>query len=491
MEAVIFAVGTLAPLLLILVVVHELGHFATARAIGVKVLEFGVGFPPRVFGVYTGRTQVLLHAQTRFIGLDGPQSLQSGQRVKVGSIEDEELGLIAVEIELYRNRDKEEDPSHFNRPVDHLLWHEGKVRSVNGGSFELADMLYSVNLIPLGGFVRLAGENNPTVPQSLAAKGPGSRIMVLAAGAAMNALLPLLIFTVMFMLPQDEEVGRLAVAEVLDGSPAAQAGLRPGDIFVSANGQPVENRVDLTREINLNGGSELTLLIERDRSLQTVALTPAFNTRSSQWQAGVAVDLTETQVVSRSRPLWEAIPASFTATWDLLLLLKQTVGGMISHGAAPQLSGPVGIAQMTGGNQPRGRIHRLAHRRHTAQRQPRHHQHPSLPHARRRTHRLRGHRVAAPRQARFAGERKPRPPHRPRRPGRRHRRHHRQRRKPHHRGRQLPERVGVTAAGQREGCAAAVRAAASLATLCSSTNRLARAWSRCAKAAVAASSFFS
>ena len=49
METFLFAVGTLAPLLLILVVVHELGHFATARAIGVKVLEFGVGFPaPRL-----------------------------------------------------------------------------------------------------------------------------------------------------------------------------------------------------------------------------------------------------------------------------------------------------------------------------------------------------------------------------------------------------------------------------------------------------------
>ena len=348
METFLFAVGTLAPLLLILVVVHELGHFATARAIGVKVLEFGVGFPPRVFGVYTGRTQVLLHAQTRFIGLYGPQSLRPGQRVKVGSIEDEELGLIAVEVELHRNRDKEEDPSHFNRPVDHLLWHEGKVRSVSGGSFELADMLYSFNLIPLGGFVRLAGENNPTVPQSLASKSPAARIMVLSAGALMNALLPLLIFTIMFMLPQEEEVGRLAVAEVLDGSPAAQAGLRPGDIFVSANGQAIESRVDLTREINLNGGSEVTLLVERERSLQTVTLTPAFNTRSSQWQVGVAVDLTETRVVSRSRALWDAIPASVTATWDLLVLLKQTVGGMISHGAAPQLSGPVGIAQMTG-----------------------------------------------------------------------------------------------------------------------------------------------
>lgn len=202
METFLFAVGTLAPLLLILVVVHELGHFATARAIGVKVLEFGVGFPPRVFGVYTGRTQVLLHTRTRFIGIDGPQSLQPGQMVKVASIYEEDLGLVAVEVDLHRQRDEDEEPSHFNRPVDHLLWHEGKVRSVSGGSFELADMLYSFNLIPLGGFVKLAGENNPTVPQSLASKSPAARIMVLSAGALMNALLPLLIFTIMFMLPQ-------------------------------------------------------------------------------------------------------------------------------------------------------------------------------------------------------------------------------------------------------------------------------------------------
>ena len=348
METFLFAVGTLAPLLLILVVVHELGHFATARAIGVKVLEFGVGFPPRVFGFYTGRTRVLLHTNTRFVGLDGPQSLRPGQRVKVASIEDGELGLVAVEVELHHKQEGEEETSHFNRPVDHLLWHEGKVRSAEGGYIELADMLYSFNLIPLGGFVRLAGENNPTVPQSLAAKSPGSRIMVLAAGAAMNALLPLLIFTVMFMLPQDEEVGRLAVTEVLADSPAAEAGIQAGDVFVGVNGQGIENRVDLTREINLGGGSELTTLIEREGELRALAITPAFNTRSSQWQMGVAVELTDTTVVTRSRPIWEAIPASVAGTWDLLVLLKQTVGGMISHGAAPQLSGPVGIAQMTG-----------------------------------------------------------------------------------------------------------------------------------------------
>ena len=50
METILIAVGSLVPLLLILVVIHEFGHYATARAMGVKVLEFGVGFPPRAFG---------------------------------------------------------------------------------------------------------------------------------------------------------------------------------------------------------------------------------------------------------------------------------------------------------------------------------------------------------------------------------------------------------------------------------------------------------
>ena len=60
MESVLIAVGAMVPMLLLLVVVHELGHFATARSLGVKVLEFGVGFPPRAFGFYTGRTRVLI-----------------------------------------------------------------------------------------------------------------------------------------------------------------------------------------------------------------------------------------------------------------------------------------------------------------------------------------------------------------------------------------------------------------------------------------------
>jgi regulator of sigma E protease len=62
----------------------------------------------------------------------------------------------------------------------------------------------------------------------------------------------------------------------------------------------------------------------------------------------VSAELTEVSVESRSRPIWEAVGESFISTWELLVLLKQSIGGMISAGAAPELSGPIGIAQMTG-----------------------------------------------------------------------------------------------------------------------------------------------
>ena len=348
MDAVLFAIVTLVPLLLILVVVHELGHFATARVFGVKILEFGVGFPPRAFGVYTGRTPVMLHPQTRFVGLDGPNDLRAGQRLKVGSLEDAGSGLVAFEVELHRKRGDDEPESHFNSSVNNLLWHEGKVRSVGDGSFELADMLYSVNVIPLGGFVRLAGESNPTVPLSLASRPPWERVVVLAAGSLMNALLPLVIFTAMFMLPQEVEIGRLTTTNVAAGSAAAEAGILSDDVLLEANGKQVENRLDLTREINLNGGSAMTVLVERAGEIETLTLRPRFDADSSRWLAGVRVELTDVRVESRGRPIWKAIPDAFVGTWELMILLKQSIGGMVSAGAAPELSGPIGIAQMTG-----------------------------------------------------------------------------------------------------------------------------------------------
>ena len=345
MDSFLIAIASLLPMLVILVVVHEIGHFATAKAMGIKVLEFGVGFPPRAFGIYTGRTRVLLDAQTRFTGLPGPAALAPGQKVKVSSAEDVDGNLVARIIGPGRGRSPENEED--GPADDNLLKHEGKIRSVDGGAIVLADMLYSVNIFPLGGFVRLAGESNPNVPRSLAAKSAGVRLLVLAAGPLMNAILPIAVFTGLLMYPQDVTVGRVAVDQVAAES-AAAGNLEVGDVILKADGQPIANRFDLTKAINLNGGSPMELLVERGGEERLLNVEPRFDTDTGRWLLGVVPNLVDPRVESRSDPIWEAIPGSFVNTWEMLVLLKQSLGGTISQGQAPELSGPVGIAQATG-----------------------------------------------------------------------------------------------------------------------------------------------
>jgi regulator of sigma E protease len=351
MESVLIAVGSLVPLLLILVVIHEFGHYATARAMGVKVLEFGVGFPPRAFGVYTGNTPVLVDGDTRYVGLSGPEDLGRGQKIKVSSTENDQGNLVARVIELSKKvaKGKEEDEPDEERPgEENLLNHEGKIRSVGDGSLVLADMLYSVNWAPIGGFVRLAGEANPNVPRSLAGKGTGTRFLVLIAGPLMNAILPLVIFTVLLMIPQDVAIGRLVIQEVSENTAASEAQVLAGDVVLQANGKDIENRLEFTREINLNGGSNMAMLVERDGQELLLHLRPRFDTESARWLVGVFPRLDDVTIVRRSDPIWEAIPNSFVNTWEMLVLVKQALGGAFGEGSSPEFSGPIGIAQITG-----------------------------------------------------------------------------------------------------------------------------------------------
>ena len=351
MESVLIAVGSLVPLLLILVVIHEFGHYATARAMGVKVLEFGIGFPPRAFGVYTGNTPVLVDGATRYVGLSGPEDLSRGQKIKVSSAENGQGNLVARVIELSKKvtRGEEGDePDEERLGEKDLLKHEGKVRSVVDGSLVLADMLYSVNWAPIGGFVRLAGEANPNVPRSLAGKGTGTRFLVLIAGPLMNAILPLLIFTVLLMIPRDVAVGRLVIQEVGENTAASEAQVRAEDAVLQANGKDIKNRLEFTREINLNGGSQMSILVERDGQELLLHLQPRFDTESARWLVGVFPCLDDVTIVKRSEPIWEAIPNSFVNTWEMLVLVKQALGGAFGEGSSPEFSGPIGIAQVTG-----------------------------------------------------------------------------------------------------------------------------------------------
>ncbi|MCS7207857.1 MAG: site-2 protease family protein [Dehalococcoidia bacterium] len=280
---ILIFIGVLA----VLILVHELGHFVTARLFGVRVLEFGIGYPPRLVGIRWGET------------------------------------------------------------------------------------LYSLNLLPLGGFVRLEGEEAPTSPRSLASKGILTRFTILIAGSAMNALLPLVIFSALFMVPTPEVQGKVAVVSVAPDSPAAKAGLKPGDIILSIDGHPIRNNGDLSRLVRLNLGRPTVWEVERPTYLLTqpiggggefgggrppvakverftTVVTPRWRFPEGQGPTGILVRVWEPQVVQRSEPFWRAVPLGAVRLWEVLILFRNEVIRAIIGGSSFQFAGPIGIAQATG-----------------------------------------------------------------------------------------------------------------------------------------------
>lgn len=250
---------------IVLVLAHEIGHFATAKLSGVGVDEFGIGFPPRLFSIKRGET------------------------------------------------------------------------------------LYSLNAVPLGGFVKMAGEQDPGVARSLAGKSAAIRIMALGSGSLMNALLPILLFSIAFMVPHDEVIGQVAVEEVTAGSPAAQAGIRAGDVLLSVDGEPLHYIGDLNRNIQRKLGVKVTILVKHsDLTTEEIQVIPRWRPPPGQGATGIVVK-TANPVISRYHyPFWQAIPMGIIECVETFTLFKNAIISMIIGAAPVVLAGPVGIAQMTG-----------------------------------------------------------------------------------------------------------------------------------------------
>jgi regulator of sigma E protease len=372
METILFAVAAFVPMLLLLVVVHELGHFWSAKAFGVKVLEFGIGYPPRAFGIYTGRTETLLTPNS--VCLNGRLAdIQPGQIVRVLSGETTEGNLVAEYVELRGsaqsagllaslgrfagagNGAPNTPPAQQSQArlddlqSDRFLRHEGRVREVQGDRLVLADMVYTLNWLPLGGFVRLSGENNPEAPRSLARRGLGQRALVLAAGSAMNAVFPIVAFAIMFMVPHTELVGgTVEITGVAPESPAAAAGLLPGDRVLAVGDNPLDTPDVLVREVRLGAGSPMLWSVERAGVQRLVPVTPRLNPPQGQGATGITFTVVGQQEVRRSEPPWTAISLGVTKTGEMVTLIWREVRGWFGGGRGPEFSGPIGIAQITG-----------------------------------------------------------------------------------------------------------------------------------------------
>jgi regulator of sigma E protease len=256
---------TLALILMLgpMILIHELGHFLTARRAGARVLEFGIGFPPRLFTLYqeTGAIEVdgqplILPGSVRL-----PPDLAPGQPVEVRLRTGP--GDLPRVVEIRRATGPPEQ-----EPAPPAPWLRGTVTALEPGT------IYSLNLLPLGGFVRILGEEDPSHPQSLAARPKRWRLAVLLSGALLNILAAYLLMVAAYAAGVPTRAF-VQIQEVVPDSPAERAGILPGDIVTAVNGDRLEKgTLELREWIRSSPGQPLELTVLRGKASLTLTATP-------------------------------------------------------------------------------------------------------------------------------------------------------------------------------------------------------------------------
>jgi len=137
---------------------------------------------------------------------------------------------------------------------------------------------YRVSLVPLGGYVRMAGdtpeENQPANPEEFLSKPKWQRFLILVAGPFMNIVIAIAFMAIIAMVGTESIIIKPIIGEVTPGKPAARAGLLPGDRIVAINGEPMNDFDDMRLAIGMNGGTSLRIDYLRNGQRRSTTLTP-------------------------------------------------------------------------------------------------------------------------------------------------------------------------------------------------------------------------
>ena len=243
-----------------LILGHELGHFLAARARGVRVEEFGVGFPPRLATLFTA-----------------------------------------------------------------------------GGT------RYTLNAIPLGGFVRPAGDDDPSVPGGLAGSSKLTRTLVLLAGPTANVLLALLAFVAAYKFAAPD-FNRTTINGIAASSPAESAGLLTGDLIVSIDGLPVTGYATLQEAVAERLGQTVRLEVVRGGQTLVVELVPRAEPPEGQGPIGILTGNPRLQTTWRESIVYGAQSIAFQVN-ELIHLPSRLLRQEIAPDQA-RLSGLKGMYDM-------------------------------------------------------------------------------------------------------------------------------------------------
>lgn len=360
-------------ILSILIFVHELGHFVVAKRAGITVEEFAIGFPPRAVKLWQDEGKITLDGQEYIIGrkFSLSRTIQPGATVYAETGLDEKGRPAIVKLELI----EQAGDGAASRPAGSEARFFGafnpETRAVVDNSDDrptvVVDALvrpteYSINWIPLGGYVRMVGEEDPTDPGSFASKSKRARFAVLVAGSLMNLVAAVFFFmlTAMSGVPepmtavnaQGEEVlvAQTIVDAVVPNAPADLAGIEVGDIVLGADAVEFKYSDDLINYIDQVKGQETVLRLKRGEELLEVALVPRLNPPEGEGSMGIGIRYDfENQIVYY--PLSESLMRGFNQTAQyvgLTFYMPIAIIQNIFPAEAARPTGPIGIYQQTG-----------------------------------------------------------------------------------------------------------------------------------------------
>ena len=257
----------------LLVLVHEFGHFITAKMTGMRVDEFAIGFGPKLISKRYGET------------------------------------------------------------------------------------IYSLRIIPLGGFNDIAGmdpDNNPAGERGFCEKSVLSRMIVILAGATMNFVLPIILFFAIFAtigVPQMST--EPIVGDVIAGMSAEKAGLKADDRILSVNGQPVTTWTEFTDMLKkVEEGQDVLLKYQRGDQVDEVTLTPKYVKEEKRALVGI-----HNAIVYESKSLYESLTLAVEQTKKITVAMIDGIAGLFRDpDQTENLAGPIGIIQMSGQVAERGFI---------------------------------------------------------------------------------------------------------------------------------------
>jgi regulator of sigma E protease len=241
---------------------------------------------------------------------------------------------------------------------------DGKWQTVIGNKKvdDAVSTIYSINWIPLGGFVKIKGENgdNTEDKDSFASKPIWQRTIILSAGVIMNVILAIVIISsgMMFGLPQmldgvkpQAEISnqQIQIIQVLKDTPASMAGVKIGDVILKVDEQEFISDQDLITYVDKNNNKELTYtLLSRGKEVK-LKITPELMEETGKGGIGIAI----AEIGQVKYPWYVAIVEGVKVTFLLLWAIISGLFGIIKsiftgNGVGADIAGPVGIATMTG-----------------------------------------------------------------------------------------------------------------------------------------------